>query len=418
MVIRIYIGLLLILMLVVIPYIIMMSNNLLQTGLTGNKSFKTGLEESFQPNYGTGNSTVDNINGKIRNQDKSSCVKKVLIWWKTDLARKNYGYGGTEGLITCPNFDCSVDISYAENVSKLVDSTIVIFHASYHTDLVDYRLFQSKRYPDQIWIWQTWESPTRVLEYVDKPPGWFKFNLTMSFSSKTDIRVPYGSYVPYERPKHLHSRPNASEINWSHGKTDLIAWVAKNCRATTWARFKFVKHLQTRLPIDIYGQCGNLSCPGWNVPCEALNKYKFILALENSECRDYITEKFWWWPFLYNLNLVPIVYGASKEDYQKVAPPNSFIHISDFDTLDQFVKYINLLDNNKGLYNKYFEWKQMGHVVKGNNYFSPSRICAIVQVQPPKHHNIHNEWWKHTCTQRRQNWHPFINTSSNANQEY
>ncbi|XP_033119108.1 alpha-(1,3)-fucosyltransferase 6-like [Anneissia japonica] len=394
---RKYVGLLWILMFVVSLYIILVKT------VTSSSMKDQSLDKLCQTNCGN---SVGDTNVKIRNQKKTSCVKKVLIWWKTDLARKNYGYGGTEGLITCPNLDCSVHITYAENYSMLVDSDVVIFHTGYYTDPANYGLFQSKRFPAQIWIWQTWESQSRVLHFMKKPPVWFHFNMTMSFSSDTDIRVPYGSYVPFERPKQLPS--NVPQIDWSQGKTSLIAWVAKNCQSTTWARFKFVKHLQTRLPIDIYGRCGNLSCPGWNVPCEAMKNYKFILALENSECRDYITEKFWWWPFS-NLNIVPIVFGPSKKDYQKVAPPNSFIHISDFDTLDQFVAYINLLDNNKDLYNAFFEWKKMGHVVKHFDYFSPSRICSIFNVQPPKRpHNIHEEWWKGTCKERK-NWHPFIN---------
>ena len=56
--------------------------------------------------------------------------------------------------------------------------------------------------------------------------------------------------------------------------------------------------------------------------------YKFYLAFENSNCVDYITEKF----FVNGLkhNILPIVMGASKEAYERSAPFNSFLHVDDF----------------------------------------------------------------------------------------
>ncbi|CAK9297255.1 unnamed protein product [Gordionus sp. m RMFG-2023] len=89
--------------------------------------------------------------------------------------------------------------------------------------------------------------------------------------------------------------------------------------------------------------------------------YKFYLAFENSLCKEYITEKFW-----YNaltMNMVPIVFGAPKSDYLKVAPPHSFIHLDDFGgNVEALAKYIIFLDSNDTEYAKYFEYKSYGKI--------------------------------------------------------
>ena len=68
------------------------------------------------------------------------------------------------------------------------------------------------------------------------------------------------------------------------------------------------------MQVDIYGKCGNLTCQHGNASClEMLEAdYKFYLAFENSNSKDYITEKF----FVNSLqnNVIPIVMGAMPKD--------------------------------------------------------------------------------------------------------
>lgn len=66
--------------------------------------------------------------------------------------------------------------------------------------------------------------------------------------------------------------------------------------------------------VDIYGFCGDFKCPRSSADkCfEVLDHdYKFYLAFENSNCKDYITEKF----FVNALgrNILPIVMGGRPE---------------------------------------------------------------------------------------------------------
>ena len=172
---------------------------------------------------------------------------------------------------------------------------------------------------------------------------------------------------------------NEGAHDWTRGKSRLIAWVASNCDRTAWKRLDFVKALSKHVKVNMYGKCGNQQCQKGTEKCEQIiNSHKFYLALENSECRDYITEKFW--QSLWKRGLVPLVYGAPKEDYARVAPPNSFIHLQDFASLTELADYIRLVDSNDTLYNSFLEWKQQGSVEcfkEGDIINIPQFMCNV-----------------------------------------
>ena len=91
----------------------------------------------------------------------------------------------------------------------------------------------------------------------------------------------------------------------------------------------------------------SLTCAGHFMrDCPDLDDYKFYLAFENSLCSEYITEKVWWNSYskvviakrsIKDVNgfpqgAVPIVMGALTEmDYSKLAPPNSYLHVDQFE---------------------------------------------------------------------------------------
>jgi len=56
----------------------------------------------------------------------------------------------------------------------------------------------------------------------------------------------------------------------------------------------YIRELQKYIQIDVYGNCGTLSCEkrrGKDCFDMLKKDYYFYFSFENSNCRDYITEK-------------------------------------------------------------------------------------------------------------------------------
>ncbi len=110
-------------------------------------------------------------------------------------------------------------------------------------------------------------------------------------------------------------------------------------------RGDYVKELQKYVNVTIYGGCGNMDdqCPRSNKCLDnAMRKHKFYLALENSICEEYITEKMQ--RALDVHAVVPIVMGAGP--YDRYFPPGSYISVFDFRSAKDLGDYIHYLDKN------------------------------------------------------------------------
>ncbi|KAJ8040926.1 Glycoprotein 3-alpha-L-fucosyltransferase A [Holothuria leucospilota] len=321
------------------------------------------------------------------------------------------GQGQWEAAVPCTRINCTVKSVQALDYTNLTNMDAVYFIQLAHSPL-QWRDMLRKRSFGQLWVFNSFESPLNTqhlkLNYLRK-----SFNWTLTYRTDSTFPSPYGRYRRFDKigRESLAERAIIDTVNWVEGRHAgaKVMWMASNCRATGWPRTKFVSELQKYIDIDIYGKCGKLSCPKGNDCGDTIRKYKFYLAFENSECTDYITEKFW--EPLY-FGSIPIVYGPTKADYEKVAPPNSFIHVEDFPKLKDLAKYLLKLDKNDNLFNEYFEWRRHG-LVEINliaTYYEPAvTFCRIAE----KIHNLRrNEkqqkaenvdlprWWEASCNER------------------
>lgn len=142
---------------------------------------------------------------------------------------------------------------------------------------------------DQIWIFYSLESPdnTGLLIYNSMNI----INWTATYRYDSDIVTPYEKYSLYS--KKTNRKVEEPLKNYAKGKTKKVAWFVSNC-FTNNDRLRYARTLSSFINVDIYGSCGELKCSRWQPSCyEMLKKdYKFYLAFENSNCKDYITEKF------------------------------------------------------------------------------------------------------------------------------
>lgn len=247
----------------------------------------------------------------------------------------------------------------------------------------------------QLWIMYMLESPLHTPS-LNHAKG---FNWTATYRHDSELVAPYEKWVYYN----VSVRSRDQSVNYARRKTRMVAWFVSNCAANN-NRLEYAKELAKYISVDIYGACGTKICPrmfGKSCFNKLDRDYRFYLAFENSNCRDYITEKF----FVNGLghDVVPIVMGAHPDDYRRSAPEHSYIHVDEFASPQHLAARLHELAANETLYNSYFRWRGTGRMI--NTYFF-CRLCAALHVQPPHHRHVSNltAWWSATDTCRSGRW--------------
>merc|ERR550539_342981 len=194
----------------------------------------------------------------------------------------------------------------------------------------------------------------------------------MTYDFDSDIFWPY---LTDDVLQSLYQKPVEYTFKQkSHMMNDtLLAWIGSNCNAHN-GRQTYLKELFGRIKVDSFGKClNNKPFPAEYAKMEKYEglvaiaaKYKFYLALENSNCKDYVTEKL---KHTILATTIPIVFSVNNTpDYSLFLPKHSYINIADFETVDQLAKYLKKIATNETLYNEYFWYKQSNTNETKNNY--------------------------------------------------
>ncbi|CAH8552873.1 unnamed protein product [Schistosoma turkestanicum] len=306
----------------------------------------------------------------------------------------NYGslsISNSHNFSFCYASDCELTF----NKSRWSEADVVI--------LTDQRYPVGPRPPNQLWFVFVHEPPP-IIKIANGLEN--KVNYTITYRMDSTIYFPYRSYVPLNASHGPDTKYKLPSRNYATGKSKMAAWFVSNCKATS-PRQIYVKELSRYIEVDVYGACGTMNCSkNSEAECFALLKsqYKFYLSFENSLCPDYITEKF----FINALsnNAVPVVMGASIEEYKRVAPSHSFIHVDQFQSPAELAKYLKYLDRNETAYNEYFSWRDHGII----NAWTPKPQCVICLLahtadilEPYTFPNV-SKWWNDACINRKLRW--------------
>ena len=131
-----------------------------------------------------------------------------------------------------------------------------------------------------------------------------------------------------------------------HSRTKFCAAIISNNRTYSKFRLNFIKQLNKYKKVDMGGKFNNNVGKIKN-KISFLKKYKFSIAMENSEGDGYISEKI---IDSFISGTIPIYYG----DYmiEEYINPKSFILIRGRNDIDKKIKFIKLIDNDDNLYKK------------------------------------------------------------------
>ncbi|RUP23582.1 hypothetical protein BC936DRAFT_138984 [Jimgerdemannia flammicorona] len=235
--------------------------------------------------------------------------------------------------------------------SKLSDATVVVFHAP---DFKSSDLPPKPADKTQPWILNTAESPVNDPWQLDpKKIALFQYSMTY----RLDSSFPVGYFSPGIVTDIL-TPPRVPLSQKSKGA--YVAWVVSNCRAKN-GRHYYVRELMRYIDVDVYGNGRCVPHKDWPKLHDGKDAhlhdvvagYKFYLALENSNCQDYVSEKF---ETALQAGVVPIVDGPA--DYTPFSPTaDAVIRLDDFDSPRDLATYLIKLNADDDLYNKHLAYR-------------------------------------------------------------
>lgn len=306
-------------------------------------------------------------------------TKFVLFWTKMFESKTFYFESeGYEVFKKCEYKNCFA--THDKHFLDLKNYDALLFHIP--TWINWYEVIPKRRYSQQRYIFVNLESPLYYPPFRTQYLYNNFYNWTMTYRLDSDIPWLYG-YI--EKVETNYTIPSVEFIK---NKTRSVAWFVSNCNAFN-KRDELAKKLSKYIDVDIYGKCGTLQCPH-SIGCYHMleKKYKFYLSFENSNCRDYITEKFY---KIMDINVIPIVYGGGN--YSSVAPSHSYINVENFPNVKSLAKYLKMLEDNVDSYLKYFEWKKHYRIGKENRV--ECKMCELLNNPKKTKKTYENviDWW-------------------------
>ncbi|KAE8281358.1 Alpha-(1,3)-fucosyltransferase 9 [Larimichthys crocea] len=230
----------------------------------------------------------------------------------------------------------------------------VLFH---HRDMRGISNLPKKPRPRfQKWVWWNMESPANCGQITELNQ---LINLTCSYRLDSHIPVQYGSLVPVTPKEETFKLP---------AKDRLVCWIVSNWGAHQ-RRVQVYNELKKHVKVECFGGGCNQRISN-DEYTKIMKGCKFYLSFENSVYKDYVTEKLYS-PLIQGA--VPVVLGPPRENYERLVPGDSFIHVDDFPTAKELAERLLYLDKHDDEYMKYHNWRKWYEVKMGS--FGKEHAC-------------------------------------------
>lgn len=289
--------------------------------------------------------------------DKSCKVDgfPVIVLWDTLGSKPDQ----SSKIISCGTVKCNVSL-FPQRVPPGSLGAYL-----FHLLSIDFSNLPLPRYPNHVlWAAILPESPKDMLflhETVLK-----LFNYSSTFSRFSDVPL-------YKHLPNLNNITNTKYFVKTFKKNTFLEEIAPiiflqtNCCSLS-KREVYVKKLMEFQKVDSYGSClNNKKLPkelGGDYLHDLLSenllgfmaRYKFVIAIENCVCEDYLTEKFW---RAILVGVVPIYFGCPtiREWFPNT---KSAILLEDFPTPKLLSAHIDELLRDDDLYEVYLQHKTKG----------------------------------------------------------
>ncbi|RCI06298.1 Alpha 1,3 fucosyltransferase [Rhizopus stolonifer] len=292
-----------------------------------------------------------------------------IIYWTTWFGEKQWeGYN-------IDNCGLPYTCQFTHDRDRATNTSVYVFHAS---DLTKKDMPPARH--DRAWVYHNAEAPKNdQADLINQ--------MQYSMTYRLDSDFPWG----YLEQKQLLPSMTTPIVAAKPKRRASVAWIVSNCKASNY-RHHFVRKLAQYIDIDIYGHCmNNQPFPDDTSTVELMSQYHFYLSIENSNCKDYVTEKL---SNAYLAGTVPIVDGPS--DYGPFIPnTHSVIRIDEFPSPKALADHLHKVLNNKSLYDHYLDYRKTGlsERFKATLQAFEQGRCNLCQLAHQRHQDMANNYY-------------------------
>ena len=285
-------------------------------------------------------------------------IVKILCWsyqtWEHFIPDPDL-----TGTISCKRsgvrfIEVDANFSSRDERERALSEADVVFMLDFQLPNADLNI-PKKRRKEVVYILASMESPALGFrKRLRTHPFLDRFNFLWSYNRDLTLHTSYlsRSYLYWHHVQRPALVPFAKKI-----KSALMITLISNCQPAHEAigRKSLLLSLIKVISIHNYGKClKNREFPSNQSDELVLAQYKFIYAVENSLCTDYVSEK---WVRGLRVGTIPVVAGVNGfPDYTRFDPALDlpvYVNIARFNSSKDLVEHLKQIGENEKIYSRY-----------------------------------------------------------------